>query len=245
SFESHKIILEIGELDDHYASDIVESVDFVFDKFKINNQKIFSITTDNGTNVKSAVQQIGITNVNAKHLFLFCQRKQLREAQLQINLELKEPLDVIKDVRKEAETISSFLPSEEEFELLEELIVILSPFDKATQFLSGSKYLTLGFMTPMLEELAYWLKYFTGYNEEAIFVRDTILDNLIEQWEDPSEIGMYCSFLDPRFKQLNFCTRDLCHLTIQIMRHQFDELNSTQTTNDDTTPTNNNNIISN
>ncbi|KAF0474831.1 zinc finger bed domain-containing protein 1-like [Gigaspora margarita] len=141
--------------------------------------------------------------------------------------------------------MSSFLPLEEEFELLEELIVILSPFDEATQFLSGSKYPTLGFMTPMLEELARRLKYFTGHNEEAIFVRDTILDNLIERWGDPSEIGMCCSFLDPRFKQLNFCTRDLYHSTIQIMRRQFDKLNSTQTTNDDTTPANNNNTISN
>ncbi|CAG8763434.1 39898_t:CDS:1, partial [Gigaspora margarita] len=85
----------------------------------------------------------------------------------------------------------------EEFELLEELVVILSPFDKATQFLNGSKYPTLGFMTPMLEELACQLKYFTGQNEEAISVSNTILDNLIEWWGDPSEVGMYCSFLDP------------------------------------------------
>ncbi|KAF0545615.1 hypothetical protein F8M41_002123 [Gigaspora margarita] len=74
-------------------------------------------------------------------------------------------------------------------------------------------------MTPMLEELARRLKYFTSHNEEAIFVRNTILDNLIE--------------------------RDLRRSTIQIMHRQFDELNSTQTTNDDTTPANNNNTISN
>ncbi|CAG8492855.1 2695_t:CDS:2, partial [Gigaspora rosea] len=307
SFELHKIILEIGELDDHYASDIVESVEFVFDKFKINHQKIFSITTNNGANVKSAVQQIGITNVKcAGHMLQLSvnlglkqvdgliskckalvsilskekKRKQLREAQLQINSGLKEPLDVIKDVdtrwnftfhsiehlvylrpaimqlystlnnhalrevRKGAETMGSFLPSEEEFKLLEELVVILSPFDEAMQFLSESKYPILGFMTPMLEELARQLKYFTGHNEEAIFVRDTILNNLIEWLGDPSEIGMCCSFLDPRFKQLNFCTRDLRRSTIQIMRHQFDELNLTQATNNDTTLVNNDNTIS-
>ncbi|CAG8811521.1 16905_t:CDS:2 [Gigaspora margarita] len=190
-FESHEIILEIG---------------------------IFSITTDNSVNVKSAVQQIGITNVKSLVSILSKEkkRKQLHEAQLQINPGLKELLDVIKDVdtrwnstfhsiellvylrpaimqlystlnnhalreiRKKAEMMSSFLPSEEEFELLEELIAIFSPFDEATQFLSRSKYLILGFMIPMLEELARWLKYLTGHNEEAIFVKDTILDNLIE-----------------------------------------------------------------
>src|SRR5437868_10801553 len=61
SFELHEIVLEIRELDDHYAYNILESVNSVLDKFNINHQKIFSITTDNGVNVKSAVQQMGIT----------------------------------------------------------------------------------------------------------------------------------------------------------------------------------------
>ncbi|CAG8747869.1 102_t:CDS:2, partial [Gigaspora rosea] len=278
SFELHEIVLEIRELDDHYAIDIVESVNSVLDKFSINHQKIFSITTDNGSNIKSAVQQLGVTNVKcAGHTLQLSKKKrrQLREAQLQIAPGLKEPLDVIKDVdtrwnstfysikrlvhlksaimqlystlnnhtlrevRKGAETMGSFLPLEEEFESLEELIMVLSPFDEATQFLSGSKYPTLGFMTPMLEELARQLKHFTGQNDEVIFVKDTILDNLIERWEDPSEIGMCCSFLDPRFKQLNFCTSDLHRTTIQTKRRQFNELQTTndtiQTNNDDNT----------
>ncbi|CAG8856305.1 21054_t:CDS:1, partial [Gigaspora margarita] len=93
----------------------------------------------------------------------------------------------LREIRRGVEMMSSFLLSEEEFEVLEELIVILSSFDKAMEFLSGSKYPILGFMTPMLEELAHRLKYFTGQNDKAIFVKDTILDNLIERWEDPSE----------------------------------------------------------
>ncbi|CAG8851908.1 5163_t:CDS:2, partial [Gigaspora margarita] len=119
------------------------------------------------------------------------------------------------EVRRGAETMRSFIPSEEEFELLKELIEILSPFDEATEFLSGSKYPTLGFMIPILEELARRLKYFTGQNEEAIFVKDTILNNLIES--------------------------GLRRTTIQVMRCQFNELNST---NDNTALTNNNNTIS-
>ncbi|CAG8743859.1 12235_t:CDS:1, partial [Cetraspora pellucida] len=87
----------------------------------------------------------------------------------------------LREVRKEAETMSSFLFSEEEFKILRELIVILSFFNEATKFLNKSKYSILGFMTPMLEELAYWLKYFTRQNNKKIFVKDTILDNLIEK----------------------------------------------------------------
>ncbi|CAG8836182.1 25049_t:CDS:1, partial [Cetraspora pellucida] len=69
----------------------------------------------------------------------------------------------------------------DEFELLNELIVILSPFDEATQFLSRSEYPTLGFMTPMLEELTCQLRQFTEQSYKAILVKDTILNNLVER----------------------------------------------------------------
>ncbi|CAG8734436.1 6184_t:CDS:2, partial [Cetraspora pellucida] len=244
SFDLHKIILNIKELDKHHASDIVESVNSILNKFKINCQNVFSITTDNRFNVRSAVQQIGIFNVKCagytlqlsvnlglkevdkiiskcKALISILSKekkyKQLREAQLQITSGLKEPLDVIKDVdtcwnstlyaiehlvylkpaiiqlyltltnytikkiRKGTETMSPYIPSSEEFKLLEKLIKVLFPFDEATQFLSRSKYPILGFMTPILKELAHQLRYFIGQNSMAILVKDTILDNLIEQ----------------------------------------------------------------
>ncbi|CAG8776318.1 17242_t:CDS:1, partial [Acaulospora morrowiae] len=231
TFELCETILNIGELNEHYTFDIVESINLTLEKFIIDNKKVFSITTDNGANVKAAIQQIGITNVmctghtlqlsinlglkNVQELLSKCRilisilsrekkRKQLREAQLQVTPGLKEPLDIIKDVdtrwnstfyaierlvhlrsaimqlhstlnnhtiqevRKEAETFNSAMLTLEEFELLEELIEILSPFDEVTHFLSGSKYPTLGFMTPILEELARRLKFFTGQKEKAI-----------------------------------------------------------------------------
>ncbi|CAG8641252.1 24098_t:CDS:2 [Cetraspora pellucida] len=272
SFDLHEIILNIGELNKHHASDIVESVNSVLNKFKINCQTIFSITTNNRSNVRSTVQQIGISNVKcAGHTLQLSvnlglkkvdkiiskckalisilskekKHRQLHEAQLQITSGLKELLDVIKDVntcwnstlyaierlvylkpaiiqlystltnhtirkvRKGAETMGPYIPFLEKFELLEELIKVLFPFDKAIQFLSGSKYPILGFMTPILEELACQLRYFIGQNSMAILVKDTILDNLIERWSNSNEIGMCCSFLNPCFKKLNFCTSAL------------------------------------
>ena len=75
----------MGELDKHHASDIVESVNSVLNKFNINCQKVFSITTDNSLNVKSAVQQIGISNVKCAGHTL----------QLSVNLGLKEVDEII------------------------------------------------------------------------------------------------------------------------------------------------------
>ncbi|CAG8817055.1 7664_t:CDS:2, partial [Cetraspora pellucida] len=201
SFELYEIVLEIGELDDHCADDIVESVNSVLDKFNINHKKVFSITTDNGANVKSAIQKMDVTNIKyAGHTLQLSVNLELKEIDKLISKCLKEPLDVIKDIdtkwnstfysiehliRRRAETMSSFLPSEDEFELLNKLIVILSPFNEATQFLSGSEYPTLGFMTPILEELTHQLRQFTRQSYKAILVKDTILNNLVECWGDP------------------------------------------------------------
>ncbi|CAG8810944.1 1518_t:CDS:2, partial [Cetraspora pellucida] len=235
---SDTIVLDIGKLDEHHASDIVKSVNSVLNKFKINCQNIFFITTDNGSNVSV---NLGLKEVD--EIISKCK----------ITPGLKEPLDVIKDmnthwnstlyvieylvylkpaiiqlystltnytireVRKEAETIGPYIPFSEEFELLEKLIKVLFPFDEATQFLSRSKYPTLGFMTPILEELARQLRYFIGQN------------------------SMCCSFLNPHFKKLNFCTSALWHTTIQNMRQQFNELCLIQTFNNNLTSTNDNN----
>ncbi|CAG8824877.1 27716_t:CDS:2, partial [Gigaspora margarita] len=188
-FDLHEIMLNIGELDEHHVSDIIEAVYFVLNKFNINCQKVFSITTDNSSNVKSAVQQMGIPNMK-------CARHTL---QLSVNLGLKEVDELISKCKA--------------------LILILSKEKKHRQLHEAQlQYPTLGFMTPILEELARRLRYFIGQNSMAILVEDTILDNLIERWGDPSEIGMCCFFLDPRFKKLNFCTSALRRTTIQSMR---------------------------
>ncbi|CAG8479248.1 7203_t:CDS:2 [Racocetra fulgida] len=57
----------------------------------------------------------------------------------------------------------------------------------------------------------------------AVLVKDMILENLIERWGDPSEIGIA-----------------LHHATIQNMRRQFNELCPTSTPNNNTTPDANN-----
>ncbi|CAG8833974.1 24757_t:CDS:2, partial [Cetraspora pellucida] len=64
--------------------------------------------------------------------------------------------------------------------------------------LSGSEYPTLGFITPILEELTRWLRQFTEQSYKAILVKDTILNNLVERWGDlkstnvSDEFDRYC-----------------------------------------------------
>ncbi|CAG8764222.1 3687_t:CDS:2, partial [Racocetra fulgida] len=187
-----------------------------------------SLSDNNNEERNSSDEELASTSTSTSKLSSIRTKKKRKSGSFVWQFFKKYVSTVSSDNQEEAEkvqseTMSSFLPSDDEFELLNELIIILSPFDEATQFLSGSKYPTLGFMTPMLEELTRRLRQFTGQIYKAILVKDTILNNLVERWGDPSEIGF-----------------DLRRTTIQIMRHQFNEL--IQTTNDNTTQTTNDNI---
>ncbi|CAG8680950.1 19439_t:CDS:2, partial [Cetraspora pellucida] len=159
----------IQQLDEHNASDIIESVNLVLNKFNIEHSKIFTITTDNSSNIKSAMQQLNITNVKCtKHtlqLSVNLGLKELREVQLQITPGLKQPLDIIKDVNTCWNSILYAIKCL--MHLKPTIIQLYSTLTNhtireirkgaetiVTQFLSGSKYPTLRFMTPILEELA-------------------------------------------------------------------------------------------
>ncbi|CAG8734681.1 22339_t:CDS:2 [Cetraspora pellucida] len=100
SFELHKIILEIGKLNNHYAFDIVESVNSVLDKFNINRQKCAEHILQLSVNLE--LKQVNKLISKCKTLVSILSKekkiKQLRKAQLQINLGLKKPLDVIKNM---------------------------------------------------------------------------------------------------------------------------------------------------
>ncbi|CAG8819460.1 3899_t:CDS:2, partial [Cetraspora pellucida] len=170
SFELYKVILDIRELDKHNASDIIKLVNLVLNKFNIDHLKIFTITTDNNSNIKSAMQQLNITNVKCAGHTL----------QLSVNLGLKEVDDLISKYK----SLIAILSKEKNVNSFVKLNYKLL---QVTQYLSGSKYPILGFLTPILEELTCQLRYFTEKSNKAILVKEIILDNLIEHWEDPSE----------------------------------------------------------
>ncbi|CAG8797618.1 35656_t:CDS:2, partial [Gigaspora margarita] len=154
SFELHEIVLEIGELDDYCATDIVDAVQ----QLGVTNVKCAGHTLQLSVNL--GLKQVDRFVSKCKSLVTILSKEKnvatlcistfyfikclvhLKPAIMQLYSTLNN--HTLREVRKRAKTMCSFLPSEEEFELLEELIMVLSPFDEATQFLSGSKYPTLG-----------------------------------------------------------------------------------------------------
>ncbi|CAG8609203.1 14432_t:CDS:1 [Dentiscutata heterogama] len=110
------------------------------------------------------------------------------------------------DYHRDGVNIRDKLLSNEEFKVVRALVELLYPFDKATEILSGSNYATLSIMVPTIEELVYRLNNTNSYFDIISEVKEEILSNLSSRWSLPHDYGMYASLLDPRFKNLSFCS---------------------------------------
>jgi len=57
------------------------------------------------------------------------------------------------DARKDGRQLEQFMLSSDEWDLLQQLILILGPFEEATKYLGGEKYVTHSIMHPMINEI--------------------------------------------------------------------------------------------
>ncbi|CAG8853164.1 11422_t:CDS:2, partial [Gigaspora margarita] len=125
---------------------------------------------------------------------------------IQKNQNIVEP---IRDQRKDGQSLSSKLLSENEWNELEELITLLAPFAQITELIGGSHYPTLSMMLPTISCL------FTHLNQmKASLISPNILDichqienSMFTRWEDPLIECYILSYLDPRFKNMNFISK--------------------------------------
>ncbi|CAI2191813.1 18369_t:CDS:2, partial [Funneliformis geosporum] len=128
-----------------------------------------------------------------------------------VKFDIKELLDVIKDV--ETRWNSTFHAIQRLIILQPSIKHLRSSFlnntasdirKEATEILGGSKYSTLDVTIPAIRELEYHLK---------------------SIGKSPLNIGLYGSFLDPRFKKLLFITNnELKHQIIDDLRKQYTQL---------------------
>ncbi|CAG8733648.1 16080_t:CDS:2, partial [Acaulospora morrowiae] len=192
-FELYDIVLDMTNFPEtHTTIEIVEKLQHQIKKFNLAQKNIISITSDNGSNVKAAISQMQITNILCTtHTLQLSINLDLNyiKIQKQLNPDIREPLDVIKDIetcwnsifraiqhlillqpsinhlcstllnsvisniRKDGEKLKDSLLSNDEFNICNKLIIILKPFNKATEILGDSKYPTLSIVTPTIEEL--------------------------------------------------------------------------------------------
>jgi hypothetical protein len=98
------------------------------------------------------------------------------------------------DTRKDGKRLKKILLSDEEWELLKELVKILKPFEEATTYLGGSSYVTFSIMYPLIQEIKTRLKNniqlnfisnFESFNLEEL--GDVFNDEFIEEIEDAEQ----------------------------------------------------------
>ena len=57
------------------------------------------------------------------------------------------------DAKKDGKLLEKIMLSSDEWDLLQNLVVILGPFEEATRYLGGEQYITHSIMIPLIEEI--------------------------------------------------------------------------------------------
>jgi hypothetical protein len=129
-------------------------------------------------------------------------------------------------VRKEGEKLEELYPTAHEWKIINEMVKLLSPFESITRLLSGATYPTIGLTYPSLCNLKEILE--TEFNqletEVAKNCRKAIQEDLQTRWEFPQELCLKGSFLDPRFKSLDFVIQRIRNDIINQLQEEYELL---------------------
>jgi len=130
-------------------------------------------------------------------------------------------------IRKEGEKLEELYPTSHEWKIIKEMVELLSPFESVTCLLSGATYPTIGLTYPSLcnlkeiLETEFILLFETDVAENC---RKAILEDLQSRWEFPQELCLKGSFLDPRFKGLDFVSQEMHEEIINQVQTEYEVL---------------------
>ncbi|GET52921.1 zinc finger BED domain-containing protein 1-like [Rhizophagus irregularis DAOM 181602=DAOM 197198] len=212
-------------------------------------ERLVKIQKDNGYEEQLHLIQDIPTRWNSTYLawdrliFLQC-------AILQLNVNLS--CSLIREEKADSIKLKKIMLSDNEWELLDELCNILSPFEKATRDLSGNTYVTLSQVVPIITRLTNSLNpsgnlyeeepddSFNDLEEENSTNQQTNYDNIRETlenvkkniyrslryyWKIPNEFGIMAALLDPRYKNLDFISDDSIKRKFHsTLRTRYDQL---------------------
>ena len=109
-------------------------------------------------------------------------------------------------LKSKDKAVRSLFPDGPEWNLLEDLVAILEPFEEATKALSGSNYPTISMVSLLLYQVCkVTLKVNEDDNVNLKRIKETMLEDFQDRYSSPAitEILNIAAFLDPRFKGLD------------------------------------------
>jgi hypothetical protein len=129
-------------------------------------------------------------------------------------------------VRNEGNKLEELYPTAHEWKVIKELIEILSPFEGVTCLLSGATYPTIGLTYPSMCNLKEKLETEFDHIETEVVenCKKAILEDLQARWEFPQELCLKGSFLDPRFKSLDFVHYRMRDNVIKQLQKEYEIL---------------------
>ncbi|CAG8853588.1 22658_t:CDS:2, partial [Gigaspora margarita] len=185
------------------TSELFKKLQCQLSKYKLTNENIISITTNNIENViKESLSQMqieiipgfaNILQVSVESVLSFANdiinksknlieilsnntnRQKLRDIQKQIDPNIKHHWMLL---NAENENLKETMFSDDEFEICRELYIILNLFYELTEMLKGSKYPALSFVTPAIENLKQRLNIYQPKNDMIRQLINNILDIL-------------------------------------------------------------------
>ena len=104
-------------------------------------------------------------------------------------------------------TIKLFVPNNSEFDLIEDLCLILKPIKQLTVSLSGRDYITISILFPFIYNLVnFQLKNINLKIEDVRAVKDELIESLNKRflYIFQTDIFLAFTFLDFRFKKFEF-----------------------------------------
>ncbi|CAG8591309.1 9522_t:CDS:2 [Diversispora eburnea] len=132
--------------------------------------------------------------------------------------------------------------TEEEWQAIGELIIILEDFAEATEYLGGSKYTTISLMYSILEIISQKLlpdgsevEIVDLSNSNTAFDDNISYNDATEEDDEPitgepksrkiipQEHGMLAALLDSRFKDLELASEEICIKTLEQFKKAYQD----------------------
>ncbi|XP_061164341.1 E3 SUMO-protein ligase ZBED1-like [Saccostrea echinata] len=139
--------------------------------------------------------------------------------------------DIMLDDKVTKKEFSLLLLKDHEWELIDQLSNFLKDFAEVTTYMSTETHVSISQIYPIVCGLLRRIDDFSGDMESNNIhrVRETVKDELLRRYKPTSKdtaksIAMVASFLDPRYKNLKFLSKDQRNITRSEIESLLDDL---------------------
>ncbi|CAB5292141.1 unnamed protein product [Rhizophagus irregularis] len=188
NFKPYDMLITIESIQyPHTAVVISKYLEKYIEEYRLEN-KIICVVTDNGSNMKAAVNILNQKNDKIQRLPCVAHTLQLtvintlksisKQPIIRLNATLH--LEDDRSNKIDGERLQKIMLCEEEWIFLKELCKLFKPFDEMTTYFSGVEYVTISSILPIVEtlKLIYKTKLKENYDTEIEDLNDINLDNI-------------------------------------------------------------------